>query len=55
MEEKFEFTKEELIEAFRKWNEEYQNYPESFKDELGNPQKAAKNQADILIEKLNEN
>jgi hypothetical protein len=55
MEQTFEITKAQLIEAFRKWNEEYENDPKSFQDELGDPQKDAEKQAAYLLKKLNEN
>jgi len=47
METIYEFTRQQLIEAFNKWNKEFESNHEYFKDQLD-----AKKQADALIEYL---
>lgn len=47
METIYEFTRKQLIEAFNKWNQEFESNPEDFQDQLN-----AEKQADSLIEYL---
>lgn len=49
MDEKLEFTKQQLIDAFMKWDEDYKNNPREFAD-MNNLNPLA--QAETLIEYL---
>ena len=44
METEYKFTRTQLIEAFRKWNKEFELKPEDFNDKYD-----AEKQADALI------
>ena len=51
MGDKYVITRQQLIEAFQKWNKDYNQNPEKF-DELEDPEKDAERQADHLIKLL---
>ncbi|MFP4462198.1 MAG: hypothetical protein ACLFQE_08380 [Thermotogota bacterium] len=55
MEQEFTFTRNQLIEAFKKWNSEVEEEPYLFEDiEMEDPHQAAEDQVEYLLKKLNE-
>lgn len=52
MSETIQFTKEELIEAFRLWNVEAISNPEEFAEEISPKKEFAERQAEALLHYL---